>query len=112
MKHCDIEEQRRIERWKWSKKGRWKELRIGYEDYVNQNGAIFSIVLSDKRMKYDLHILAVNWKQEVETGLAMPFGLKALPWRTEGFVDLGKRDDVMQLVPELQLVIKADVPYD
>ena len=75
-------------------------------------GRSFSIVLSDKRIKYDLHILHVNWKQEVETGFAMPFGLKALPWQAEGFVDLGKRDDVTQLVPELQLFIKADVPYD
>jgi hypothetical protein len=48
----------------------------------------------------------------VETGLAMPFGLKALPWQAEGFVDLGKRDEVTQLVPGLQLFIKADVPYD
>jgi len=47
-------------------------------------GRSFSIALSDKRIKYDLHILDVNWKQEVETGLAMPFGLKALPWQAEG----------------------------
>jgi hypothetical protein len=44
----------------------------------------FSMVLSDKRINYDLHILVVNWKQEVETGLALPFGLKALPWQAEG----------------------------
>lgn len=75
-------------------------------------GRSFSVVLSYKGIKYDMHILAVNWKQEVERGLAMPFGLKALPWRAEGFVDAGRRDDVTQLVPELQLFIKADVPYD
>jgi hypothetical protein len=47
-------------------------------------GRSFSMALSDKRIKYDLHILDVNWKQEVQTGLAMPFGLKALPWQAEG----------------------------
>jgi hypothetical protein len=75
-------------------------------------GRHFSIVLSDKRIQYDLRILDINWKQEVETGLAMPFGLKALPWQAERFVDLGKRDDLTQLVPELLLFTKADVPYD
>jgi hypothetical protein len=42
-------------------------------------------MLSDKRMKYELNILTVNWKQEVGTRLAMLFGLKALLWWAGGF---------------------------
>jgi hypothetical protein len=41
-------------------------------------GRYFYVVLSDNRIKYDLRILDVNWKPEVETGFEMPFGLKAL----------------------------------